>query len=189
MSIEVKNLDLIQNKLTKLSNALDKNQMQNTNTAIGHIIKNDIEDAFADESSLFGKKWQPLSSNTVMSYFTAGNKNRKNKRRVYGKNGKQSKAFLKKYGSRGSKKILRKSGSLADRWQVSANANEVMVYNNMANNGSFAYGLAHQFGAKTKHGTIPARPFLPIDKHGILAPKTDKAINDFLDKKIEEALK
>ncbi len=187
MSIEVKNLDVIQGKLQKLSNTLSKSEMKNTNQAIGHIIKNDIEDAFAQESSPFGQKWKPLSSNTVMSYFGG-------EKKAFTKNRKrQRKGFLRKYGMHGSKKILRQSGNLADYWRVSANSSSVTIYNNKTlTKKGFAYGLMHQFGSKAPAGAkghIPARPFLPIDNNGNLAPKTNKAINKFLDKKIEDAIK
>lgn len=56
MSIEIKNLEPVIKKLNKLSNSLSKKEMKNTNATIGNIIKNDIEDAFEQETSPFGEK-------------------------------------------------------------------------------------------------------------------------------------
>jgi len=78
-----------------------------------------------------------------------------------------------------STKILRDSGDLADRWMVNASANEVAVSNNVA-----WYGVVHQWGtskAGRKHNAvIPARPFLPVDKSGMLEPKLQEDIEEYL---------
>lgn len=62
-----------------------------------------------------------------------------------------------------SHEILRDSGDLYSRWEISRQANSVIVSNNVSKNG-FNYPLAHQYGTKT----IPARPFLPVDENNEL---------------------
>ena len=135
--IEVKGLEELQTKLKSLQN-IDKKAKPQMQT-LGNILQNEIEDSFENESSPFGQKWQALKPSTI-----------RQKQRL----GKSS-------------NILRWDGNLADKWIVKADDKKATVSNNTNKNG-FAYGLVHQFGTKSAFGkgiSIPARPFLPVDKN------------------------
>ena len=150
---------------------------------LGNIIQNEIEDAFENETSPFGERWKPLSAVTAFSYHGGGGiKNlAKGAKASFIKSGKrQSKPFLNKFEAGGTKKILRDTGALADRWVTKIDNNQVSVSNNIKKNG-FAYGLTHQYGANNAFGRgikIPARPFLPVDKSGHLPNRAKRAIED-----------
>lgn len=160
--IEVKGLEELQTKLESLQNIEKKTKplMQ----TLGNILQNEIEASFENESSPFGQKWQALKPSTI-----------KQKQR-HGK----------------SLNILRSDGNLADRWIVKADDKKATVSNNTNKNG-FAYGLVHQFGTnkagRSKNVRIAARPFLPTDKSGNLAPKTKQAIKNEVIDFIKKALK
>lgn len=190
--IEVKGLEAIEVKLKKLQDI-------GTNTkplmqTLGNILQNEVEDAFENETSPFGERWKPLSAITAFSYHGGGGiKNlTKGRQASFIKSGKrQSKPFLNKFGAGGSKKILRDTGALADRWITKADKNKVSVSNNVQFH-FFKYGLTHQFGTNNAFGRgikIPARPFLPVDKSGRLPDKTKRAIEDATIEFITERLK
>ena len=67
-------------------------------------------------------------------------------------------------------KKLYESGTLRDSLYAQSNEHEAVVGVN-ASSGGFQYGLSHQFGSSKRH--IPARPFLPIDRHGDLMSQTE----------------
>lgn len=115
MSVIIKELNSLEARLKNIENiALKKSLFDD----IGNITANTIKDAFINESSPFGDKWQELS--------------------------KKTKEDKKKKGK--SSKILRDSGNLYSNWEVRSTANSVTVSNNSQNN-NFAYGLSHQYGS------------------------------------------
>jgi phage gpG-like protein len=137
-------------------------QIQDTGTntqpvmrALGEIIRNDTMDSFESKTSPFGQSWKPSEHN------------------------------------------LRDSGRLAS-FNVSSTKYTANVYT------SVAYGAIHQFGGtiKPKNGkylmfkgkdsrfakvtqvTIPARPFMPVNASGELAPKTKESLIRYLTRKL-----
>lgn len=190
--IEVKGLEELQTKLKSLQNIEKKTKplMQ----TLGNILQNEIEASFENESSPFGQKWKPLSSVTVLAYYGGGGiKNlKKGNQASFIKNGKrQSKQFLKKFGAGGSKRILRQTGALADKWITKASNQSASVSNN-ASAGGFPYGLTHQFGTKSAFGkgiSIPARPFLPVDKSGNLPGRVKDVVKKVVIKFVEDGFK
>ena len=179
--IEVKGLEELQTKLKSLQN-IDKKTKPLMQT-LGNILQNEIEDAFENETSPFGERWKPLSAITAFSYHGGGGiKNlTKGRQASFIKSGKrQSKPFLNKFGAGGTKKILRDTGALADRWVTKADKNKASVSNKTQFH-FFKYGLTHQYGTNNAFGRgikIPARPFLPVDKSGHLPSRTKQAIED-----------
>ncbi|MGG7074554.1 phage virion morphogenesis protein [Campylobacter sp. 9BO] len=149
--IEIRGLNELKAKLERIKNI--EQHAAPLMRQIGETLKNEIEQSFDDEKSPFGQKWQALKPSTL---------------NIKAKKGK-------------SEKILRSSGDLADKWLIKSNNNESKIFNN-SNVKGFAYGLTHQFGT-TKAGRshnvkIPARPFLPVDKSGNLAPKSQQMIKN-----------
>ena len=187
--IEIKGLKKLQNKLESLQ-SIDKKTKPLMQT-LGNILQNEIEASFENESSPFGQRWKPLSSVTVLAYYGGGGiKNlKKGNQASFIKNGKrQSKQFLKKFGAGGSKRILRQTGALADKWITKASSQSASVSNN-ASAGGFPYGLTHQFGTKNAFGkgiSIPARPFLPIDKNRNLPKDLEDVIKNEMTKFIKD---
>lgn len=123
--------------------------------ALGEIIRTDTTESFQDKASPFGEAWKPSEHN------------------------------------------LYNSGRLASL-NVSSTKYTATVYT------SVVYGAIHQFGgiikpkngkylmfkgsgsrfAKVKEVTIPARPFMPVNSAGQLAPKTEEALIKYLTKKL-----
>ncbi|WP_133169663.1 phage virion morphogenesis protein, partial [Campylobacter blaseri] len=141
MSIKVKGLKEVQDKLHKLSHLGGDIEPFLADT--GEILRNEIEDSFEKQSSPFGKQWKALKEST--------------------KKYKDKKGY--------SSNVLRKSGDLADKWEIKTTNTSVRVFNALKSKG-YVYGLVHQFGTnkagRGKNTTIPARPFLPISKKGFL---------------------
>ncbi|MDL0089278.1 phage virion morphogenesis protein [Campylobacter gastrosuis] len=119
MSVKISGLSDVTARLEALENLPLKKSLFDD---IGNMAVNEIKDAFIDERSPFGEKWQELSAKT---------KERKKKK------GKSS-------------KILRDSGALFSKWEVRSATNSVTISNNTQNNG-FAYGLSHQYGSKKQN--------------------------------------
>lgn len=84
-------------------------------------------------------------------------------------------------------KTLYQSGHLRRSISTTVNNNEVLIGTNVV------YAATHQFGAKQGQygkssrggpipwGTIPARPFLPMDKNGHLQAEAETAMMDDVD--------
>ncbi|MGE4510631.1 MAG: phage virion morphogenesis protein [Sulfurimonadaceae bacterium] len=84
-----------------------------------------------------------------------------------------------------SSKKLRFDGNLADFWLPHATASSVVIANNKGKSPKgFAYGIVHQWGSKR----VPVRRFFPVDKSGKMESGLQKQIEDYLDKKIEDAM-
>lgn len=89
-------------------------------------------------------------------------------------------ATLKSYARKGivpTSILQRTAGGLHDSVQGEHDAHSATV---MAGSGKSApYAAIHQFGGQTGRGhkvTIPARPYLPMDKSGNLQPEAEQAI-------------
>lgn len=171
MSIKITGLKEVQNKLKKLQNVFNDKNMQQTMHTIGNMVKNKIDYSFEHETSPYNQKWSPISYKTALKYA---------KGKAFTKKKRHTKAFLDKFGTFESKKILRLSGHLADNWEVDEDSNKVIISNNSSNKG-FAYGLTHQFGSKKLN--IPARPFLLV-KENNLEPTLKKDILNYLESKL-----
>jgi phage gpG-like protein len=84
-----------------------------------------------------------------------------------------------------SNKKLRFEGDLADFWLPHATASSVVIANNKGKSPKgFAYGAVHQWGSKK----VPVRRFFPVDESGKMESGLQKQIEDYLDKKIEDAM-
>lgn len=83
-----------------------------------------------------------------------------------------------------SSKKLRFEGDLSDGWLTHADASSVVIASNTKSPKGFAYGEVHQWGSKR----VPARRFFPVDESGKMESGLQKRIEDYLDKKIEQAI-
>lgn len=177
MSIQIQGLEAVQTTLNNLSKTLSKTEMKNTMATIGGMVRNEIEESFEEERSPWGEKWKPLKT---VSYHLGYSISKGKK--THTKKGKQSVGFGKYIGG---KKLLRESGNLADRWSVRADNSSVEVSGNAKSKKGFVYGAVHQWGS-TK---VAARKFLPIDERGELEPRLQGRIENYLNTKVDEALK
>lgn len=84
-----------------------------------------------------------------------------------------------------SSKKLRFEGDLSDRWLTHADASSVTIASNVKSPKGFAYGAVHQWGSKR----VPVRRFFPVDESGKMENGLQKQIEDYLDQKIEQAMK
>ncbi len=159
--IKVDGIEPIQKKISALAVLLkDTTPMMKE---IGNALENRIEENF-DEQGYYGQKWAPLKD-TGAGY---------DKKRV-GKRGKPLKRFLDYVANR---KILNRSGHLANHWIVQASHNEVVVGTNAW------YGIFHQF--KTKNTALPVRKFIPINEHGVIDPRMSSEIQNLIVSKIKK---
>ncbi|MDD3467490.1 MAG: phage virion morphogenesis protein [Campylobacterales bacterium] len=83
-----------------------------------------------------------------------------------------------------SSKKLRFEGDLSDRWLTHADATSVTIASNTKSPKGYPYGAVHQWGSKK----VPARRFFPVDESGKMESGLQKQIEDYLDKKIEDAM-
>jgi phage gpG-like protein len=176
MPIEIQGLEEIQSSLNKLSQTLSPAQMKTTMNTIGNMVQNKIEESFEKEQSPWGEKWKPLKIVSFHLGYTIGKG-----KNTHTKKGKQTADFLR-YTQ--NKKILRESGDLSDRWLAHADASSVTVASNVKSQKGYPYGAVHQWGSKRVH----ARRFFPVDESGRLESGLQKQIEDYLDKKIEQAI-
>jgi len=112
-------MEEIEAKLTALQNSLSGAQMKSKLASIGEKVRLRIELSFERERSPFGQAWAPLSANTAIAYMR--------KSGTRGGARARNRVFLAKFGAGGSKKILRLSGNLADRWNVEASETSVTI--------------------------------------------------------------
>lgn len=164
MSIEIKGIEKITEKLQTLEKVLSPRGMESSLNTIGDKIRGSIEESFEEERSPFGQPWAPLKIATLRE--------------------------KKKLGYEGKK--LRREGALADQWIVQTDANSVMVSNNATSRGGYHYGKVQNWGSKKSAGRgsgVRARPFLPVDEGGALEPVLLRDIVEHLDEKIKKEMK
>lgn len=116
----------------------------------GSILQSESSRAFEKQSSPFGSKWKAHSPATT-----------------------RVKLAQKKLGAR----ILQDTGTLAMSITKKTHAKGVSVGTNLE------YAAIHQFGGKAGRNhkvTIPARPFLPINKAGELPKQTATRLQNAL---------
>lgn len=163
MPIEIKGLEELKKKLSKLSQVVSPAQMKKSMNTVGNMMQNVVEESFETQSDPWGKKWEELKEPTKKA------KSRKHK----------------------SNNILRREGDLADKWKVEADASSVTLSGNAKSDKGYAYGTVHQWGSSKDSGRgsgIEARPFLPVDEDGVLEEKLEKNIQKVIHNKLLKAL-
>ncbi len=170
--------DFIEVEVTGIERVLDKLQraakIAGTKTVlegIGDIVVDSVQENFREEG-VDGKKWIENRHDTIAKKHLNGKKNnyRKNRR-------------LTKTGQRrvGKNQILTDTSTLRRSvHRTKFSGDSVFVGTNMP------YGAIHHFGGPTGRGkkvNMPARPWLVVNKNGL------KRIEEFVESKIEEALK
>jgi len=128
---------------------------------IANYLYNIAKDSFDYEQAPNGTPWQELSSSTLKAKATS--------------------------------KILYNSGSMQNALTFRSTNNSAIVELSITNNKGFPYACIHQFGAsnigKNKNIKIPARPFLPIDKKGVIYKDVKDEILNIAVDFIKNALK
>jgi phage virion morphogenesis protein len=139
--------------------------------SIGEDIMARAKARFGTSTGPDGQRWKPNALSTVRGLIDRSS----SKKGFYLKDGKT--LSRKAQMSLAGKKVLVDTGSLASQFHVSASGTSVTVGNSMK------YAAIHQFGGQAGRGhkvTIPARPFLPINKEGRLYPGEQSRILDAL---------
>ena len=148
----------VQRELGLLINRLQRPRV--LMAGIANELHSETERQFAAEGD---PKWQALATSTIAS--------------------------RRKRGTWPGKILDVSTAGLAASVQVESS--ESAAYIGAGSGKSSAYAAAHQFGAQTGRGhkvTLPARPYLPIQKQSgdvTLTPKAEKAILDMAVKFIE----
>lgn len=181
--------------LTALLNSLSQRygNIQPQLAAIGEDIMERTKQRFATGTAPDGTPWADNTQATLANYisrrsghyaqFSNVTSQKKGSARVGEKRG-----YFKKDGSLSKKSqtllaskrpLIGESGSLAQQFHVSSDANSVTVGSTMK------YAAMQQFGGKKSQfpklwGDIPARPFLPITAAGTFYPEEERLIVDTL---------
>lgn len=129
---------------------------------LGNVVLNDTLDAFRKGQSPFGEKWKVSG-------------------RVVAAGGRR-----KRLGERPAGKTLVDTGRLRASLHVAADQDSAEVGTDLI------YARIHQFGGETgRRGArfdMPARPYMPIDENGEMAPKTRETLEKTIAHHIQERL-
>lgn len=148
----------VQAALTRLSNGIRNptHAMQDIGRALGNITEN----AFQAEASPFGGKWPDLAEATLIG---------RGRRAVRGQSLRTRRGNTRAPALRAmlSAQMLRDTGVMVGSLTHGGDSNSGWVGIGMK------YAAIHQFGGRAGRGhsvEIPARPFMPVDISGNLAP-------------------
>lgn len=149
MPIEIKGSKALEARLKRIADF--KTRAKPFLLDIANEVKNEIRLSFEEQSSPFGQDWKELKESTQKS-------------RLRGRKGKRAPIL----------RILDDTGDLRSKWSIKTKGdNEILVVGSAKSHG-FPYGLTHNYGStragRKKNTTIPARPFVPIDKNKISTP-------------------
>lgn len=142
--------------------------------AIGEYIMELSKRSFEKSASPSGVRWAPNTETTILQYLdqTGGN---------YRRDGRLSAKGAQR--ATGKKPLIGQSKDLSRQFSYVADGNSVTVSNTMV------YAAMQQFGgtrAQFPHlwGSIPARPFMPVDANGALddaaARHAVSAVEDYI---------
>ena len=149
MPIEIKGSKALEARLKRIADF--KSRAKPFLLDIANEVKNEISLSFEEQSSPFGQDWQELKESTKKS-------------RLRGRKGKRAPIL----------RILDDTGDLRSKWSIKTKGNNEILVVGSAKSHGFPYGLTHNYGAdragRKKNTTIPARPFVPIDKNKISTP-------------------
>lgn len=126
--------------------------------AIGEYIMELSKQSFEKSASPSGVRWAPNTETTILQYLNQSGGN-------YRRDGRLSAKGVQR--AAGKKPLIGASKDLSRQFSYVADANSVTVSNTMV------YAAMQQFGgsrAQFPHlwGSIPARPFMPVDANGVL---------------------
>lgn len=155
VNIEIQGIETLEAALTKLSNKAQN--LEPVFHDMGNTLTAGIEESFDNEKSYDGTSWEALSPSTL--------------------------AYKDKHG--GNKILQSKDSNLYESIGFNIDRNSLVVGVNAYSDEGYPYPLVHQFGTdkagKSGNVTIPARPFMPIDKNGKLYDGVQKELIGLLE--------
>ncbi|NDP58013.1 MAG: hypothetical protein GZ090_01460 [Oxalobacteraceae bacterium] len=142
--------------------------------AIGEYIMELSKRSFEKSASPSGMRWAPNTQATILQYLNQAGGNYRQDGRLSAKGAQRAS---------GKKPLIGQSRDLARQFSYVADGNSVIISNTMV------YAAMQQFGgsrAQFPHlwGSIPARPFMPVDTGGALddaaARHAVSAVEDYI---------
>lgn len=152
--------------------------VQNTEPAmraIGEYIMELSKRSFEKSASPSGVRWAPNTQATILRYLNQTGGNTRRDGRLSARGAQRA---------AGKKPLIGHSRDLSRQFSYVANGNSVTISNTMV------YAAMQQFGGTKGQfphlwGSIPARPFMPLDADGTLsdaaAKRATEAVRDYLD--------
>ena len=138
---------------------------------IGEDILAITKGAFATSTSPWGERWAPNTEATILAHLA-----------------KFSGSYSKRTGritAAGSRRTINKKPLIGETRSLSTTIYSRVDGNTLTVGSPMLYAAIHQFGGpagKGKKVEIPARPFLPADDTGGLAPVAQAAVMDVLER-------
>ncbi|NHR06519.1 virion morphogenesis protein [Chromobacterium haemolyticum] len=142
--------------------------------------KDETDQRFNEQGDWYSIPWQPNAPATLAAYLRShgGRKN-------YKKDGKLSKAGERRLGA---KRILQVDGNLRRAaFSYAASADELRF--GPWGNGLDAYAAIQHLGGWAGRGLsvyLPARPYLPVDEDGQLAPRAEAELALIVSRHLED---
>lgn len=135
--------------------------IQNTEPAmraIGEYIMELSKRSFEKSASPSGMRWAPNTQTTILRYLNQSGGNTRRDGRLSARGAQRA---------AGKKPLIGQSKDLSRQFSYVANGNSVTISNTMV------YAAMQQFGGTKGQfphlwGSIPARPFMPVDARGVL---------------------
>lgn len=138
---------------------------------IGEDLTAITKDAFKTSTSPWGERWAPNTEATILAHLA-----------------KFSGSYSKRTGritAAGSRRTINKKPLIGETRSLSTTIYSRVDGNTLTVGSPMLYAAIHQFGGpagKGKKVEIPARPFLPADDAGGLAPVAQAAVMDVLER-------
>lgn len=138
---------------------------------IGEDLTAITKDAFKTSTSPWGERWAPNTEATILAHLA-----------------KFSGSYSKRTGritAAGSRRTINKKPLIGETRSLSTTIYSRVDGNTLTVGSPMLYAAIHQFGGpagKGKKVEIPARPFLPADDIGGLAPVAQAAVMDVLER-------
>ncbi|WP_324171996.1 phage virion morphogenesis protein [Sulfurimonas sp.] len=155
VKIDVKGMKQFQNKLNEIAKLSELQLLE----CVSSPIMEATQIAFETETDPWGNPWENTQSKTFHHLDSAENPHNSND-----------------------------TGMRNDLHATVNSKKEVVVGFSVVSDGGYAYPAVHQFGSKKSSGRgsgIVARPFLPVDIDGNLAPEVKKDIEKNLNSLLE----
>lgn len=141
---------------------------------IGDDLLAMTKEAFSTSTSPWGERWAPNTEATILDHLS-----------------KFSGSLSKKTGritATGTRRVLNKKPLIGETRALSTETLPNVDGNTLTLSNPMIYAAIHNFGGQAGRGkkvTIPARPFMPADESGNLAPRAQDAILDVLDRHLK----
>jgi len=137
---------------------------------IAGLLERETDDNFRAQGR---PPWKPLAQATILGRLMGRDKDGKSKGlgSILNRQGDLRASARRKL--EGGMAILQDTGTLRGSIRAFTDDDHVVIGSGLQ------YAAIHQFGGKAGRGrkvTIPARPFLPVDREGNLSPEAEKGV-------------